>query len=192
MKTDYSHILSLRRTILLLYFFSGVSALVYEIVWARMLGLIVGTAVAAWAAVLIAYMGGMALGSVIGGRIADRVRRPLQLFALCEAGIGLFGAVSPSILHWAQQFCAALPLLPGVQTIAAVMLLIFPTMLMGATFPVVSRALVADNSPFGRDLGIIYAANTSGAIIGTLAVGFFLLPAVGMSASVRIAAGNKL
>ena len=80
MKTDNAPIISSRRTILLLYFFSGVSALVYEIVWARMLGLIVGTAVAAWAAVLVAYMGGMALGSVFGGRIADRVRRPLHGF----------------------------------------------------------------------------------------------------------------
>ena len=56
-----------RRIILPLYFLSGVSALVYEIVWARMLGLVVGTAVAAWAAVLVAYMGGMALGAFFGG-----------------------------------------------------------------------------------------------------------------------------
>jgi spermidine synthase len=173
---------------LLLYFFSGVSALIYEIIWARMLGLIVGTAVTAWAAVLVAYMGGMALGSVLGGRVADRVKRPLRTFALCEAGIGLFGIASPCTLHYLQQFCAALPLLPGMQTALAVMVLVFPTMLMGATFPLVSRALVADMRPLSRDLGIIYAANTFGAIMGTLAVGFFLLPSAGMSASLRVGA----
>jgi spermidine synthase len=188
MKTGHAHMISPRSAIILLYFFSGASALIYEIIWARMLGLLVGTAVTAWAAVLVAYMGGMALGSFLGGRVADRVTRPLLVFALCEAGIGLSGIASPSIVHCIQQFCAALPLLPGMQTIAAVMVLIVPTMLMGATFPVVSRALVADDRPFGRDLGIIYSANTSGAIIGTLAVGFFLLPAVGMSASLCVAA----
>jgi spermidine synthase len=174
--------------ILLLYFFSGVSALVYEIVWARMFGLIIGTAVAAWAAVLVAYMGGMAIGAVAGGRIADRVRRPLQFFVFFEAGIGLFGAASPAILHGVQQLYAIMPFLPGMQTIIAVTVLIVPTMLMGATFPVVSRALVAEERPYSYDLGMIYAANTSGAIIGTLATGFFLLPAVGMSASLIFAA----
>jgi len=182
--------------ILLLYFFSGLSALVYEIVWARMLGLIVGTVVAAWAAVLVAYMGGMALGAFTGGRIADRVSRPRRFFALCEAGIGLFGAASPAILHLVQQLCVAVPLLPGtsavVHTIIRLVIaggvLIIPTMLMGATFPVVSRALVTKGRPFGRDLGVIYAANTSGAIIGTIATGFFLLPVLGMSVSLFLAA----
>ena len=139
-----------RRTILALYFFSGVSALVYEIVWARMLGLIVGTAVAAWAAVLVAYMGGMALGAFFGGRIADRARRPLMVFAICEAGVGLFGAASPAILHLVQKLCANLPLFSGtstgVQAVARIIVaggvLIIPTMLMGATFPAISRALM--------------------------------------------------
>jgi spermidine synthase len=87
--------MSIRIVILLLYFFSGFSALVYEITWARMLGLIIGTTVASWGTVLAVYMGGMALGAAIGGRIVDRISRPFHLFALCEAGIGLFGAASP-------------------------------------------------------------------------------------------------
>jgi spermidine synthase len=185
-----------RRAILPLYFFSGVSALVYEIVWARMLGLIVGAAVGGWAAVLVAYMGGMALGSFFGGRIADRARRPLIVFALCEASIGIFGAVSPAMLHLVQKLCAGLPLLFGTSTgaysvtrlIIAVGVLIIPTMLMGATFPIISRVVAAKDRPFGRDLGVIYAANTIGAIFGTMAAGFFLLPALGMSVSLLMAA----
>ena len=85
--------ISTRIILLFLYFFSGASALIYQIIWARMLGLVVGTAVTAWAAVLVAYMGGMALGYALGGRVADQVKRPLVIFALCEAGIGL--SVSP-------------------------------------------------------------------------------------------------
>ena len=185
-----------RRTILPLYFFSGVSALVYEIVWARMLGLVVGTAVAAWAAVLVAYMGGMALGAFFGGRIVDRAKRPLMVFAFCEAGIGLFGAASPVMLHFVQSLCANLPLLsgtsPGAHTVAriiiAVGVLIIPTMLMGATFPAISRVVAAKGRQLGRDLGVIYAANTFGAIFGTITAGFFLLPALGMSVSLLMAA----
>ena len=185
-----------RRNILFLYFLSGASALVYEIVWARMLGLVVGTAVAAWAAVLVAYMGGMALGAFFGGRIADRVRRPLIVFAFCEAGIGLFGAASPAIMHVVQKLCANLPLLSGTSSgayalarlIIAGGVLIIPTMLMGATFPAISRAVVTKDLPYGRNLGVIYAANTFGAILGTIAAGFFLLPALGMSVSLIMAA----
>ena len=187
MKTRNTQRISSRSVIILLYFFSGVSALIYEIIWARMLGLIVGTAVTAWAAVLIAYMGGMAIGSFLGGRVADQVKRPLLVFALCETGIGLFGIFSPPLLHFVQQFCAIVPLPSGLLTIIAVIVMIFATMLMGATFPLISRAFVSDNLPFGRDIGILYSANTLGAIIGTVTVGFFLLPFAGMSASLFVA-----
>jgi spermidine synthase len=182
------HLLSSRSAIILLYFLSGASALIYEIVWARMLGLIVGTAVTAWAAVLVAYMGGMALGSAIGGKVADKAKRPLLIFALCELGIGLYGVASPSIFNLIRHFCVILPPLTGLQAFIAVAALIVPTMLMGATFPMVSRAVIVDNRPLGRDLGVIYTANTSGAIIGTLSAGFLLLPFVGMAAALTIAA----
>ena len=153
-----------------------------------MLGLIVGTAVTAWAAVLVAYMGGIALGSAIGGNVADKAKRPLLIFALCEFGIGLYGIASPSLFHLIQHFCVILPPWAVLQAFIAVVALFVPTMLMGATFPLVSRAVIVDNRPLGRDLGVIYTANTSGAIIGTLGAGFFLLPFVGMSAALTIAA----
>ena len=189
--------MSIRIIILLLYFLSGFSALVYEIVWARMLGLIVGTTVAAWGAVLAAYMGGMAIGAAIGGRFADRASHPLRLFALYETGIGLFGAASPAILHFAQQLFIAVQPFPGTstatQTITRVIfaggVLVIPTVLMGGTFPAISRTLLAEDRSFGRDLGAIYSVNTFGAVIGAIATGFILLPALGMSASLFLAAG---
>jgi spermidine synthase len=184
-----------RRIILSLYFLSGVSALVYEIVWARMLGLIVGTAVAAWAAVLMAYMGGMALGAFFGGRTVDRVKRPLLVFAFCEAGVGLFGAASPAILHAVQNLCVDMTFLSGPFTGAHIVariiiaggILIIPTTLMGATFPAISRVVASQGGMLGRDLGVIYAVNTFGAIIGTIAAGFFLIPGLGMSVSIFLA-----
>jgi len=183
--------------ILLLYFFSGFSALVYEIVWARMLGLAVGTTVVAWAAVLAAYMGGMALGAAFGGRFADRTSHPVGLFALCEAGIGIFGAISPAIMRSAQNvFLVVQPFIGTSETIQTITRVVFaggvlliPTALMGCTFPVVSRILFSKERPFGRDLGAIYSVNTVGAVAGSLAAGFVLLPALGMSASLCLAAG---
>jgi spermidine synthase len=187
MKTRIMQKISSRSAIIPLYFLSGASALIYEIIWSRMLGLIVGTAVTAWAAVLVAYMGGMALGSFFGGRVADQVKRPLSIFTLCEFGIGLFGISSPLIFHFVQQCCIILPQQTGIQFVIAVTALIFPTMLMGATFPLISRAFMSDIS-LSRDLGVIYSTNILGAITGTLSVGFFLLPFAGMSASLFTAA----
>ena len=186
-----------KTVILLLYFFSGFSALVYEIVWARTLGLVVGTTVVAWAAVLAAYMGGMALGAAFGGRLADRTAHPWRLFALCEAGIGIFGAFSPAIMHSARNvFLIVQPFIgtsEAVQTIFRVVfaggLLLIPTTLMGCTFPAVSRMFFSKDRPFGRDLGALYSVNTAGAVAGSLAAGFVLLPAIGMAASLCCAAG---
>jgi spermidine synthase len=169
-------------------FFSGISALVYQIVWGRMLGLAIGTAVTAWAAVLAAFMGGMALGSVFGGRVADRTVKPLQLLAIIELSIGVYGLLSPLLLRGMQYVCTILPPFAGIQVVVAIITLIVPTMLMGATFPLISRALVTGNRPAGQDLGSIYAANTTGAIIGTLTAGFILLSFAGMSAALMVAA----
>ena len=185
------------RGLLLLFFLSGFSALVYEVVWARMLGLVFGTTVYAWATVLAAYMGGMGLGAVIGGRFADKYSRPLGLFALCEAGIGLFGAASPAILHGVQWiFLAMQPALAGseaLQIVGRIALcagvLVIPTMLMGASLPLIGKSILSPNRPFGRDIGAIYSVNTFGACAGALATGFALLPLLGMFGSLVSAAG---
>jgi predicted membrane-bound spermidine synthase/Tfp pilus assembly protein PilF len=172
----------------ILYFCSGISALVYEIIWARMLGLAVGTAVTAWASVLVSYMGGMALGSLLGGRFADRVSRPLLLFAVCELGIGVTGFASPSLLYGIQHLSGSMPQFPGLQIAISIMVLIIPTMLMGATFPLISRVIIEGKRSAGHDIAVIYSSNVLGAITGTVLAGFFLMPLLGMSVSIRGAA----
>jgi spermidine synthase len=176
------------KALLFLYFCSGISALVYEIIWARMMGLVVGTAVTAWASVLVAYMGGMAFGSFLGGRIADRIPRPLLLFAVCEFGIGIAGILSPSFFYGIRQLSIVIPQFSGIQIVISIISLIIPTMLMGATFPLISRVLIEDNRSAGHDISFIYSVNVFGAITGTVLAGFFLMPAFGMSISVRCAA----
>ncbi len=192
--------MSIRIVILVLYFFSGFTALVYEITWARMLGLIIGTTIAAWGTVLAVFMGGMAVGATAGGRLVDRIRYPFRLFALCEAGIGIFGAASPMLLHLSGRIISAIQPFPATmgaapaftRLIVAGGLLAIPTILMGCTFPAISRALFSKQRPFGDDLGKIYSANTFGAVAGALAAGFALLPAFGMSSSLFLAAGINI
>jgi spermidine synthase len=176
------------KAIVFLYFCSGISALIYEIIWARMLGLVVGTAVTAWASILVAYMGGMAFGSFLGGRIADRAPYPLLLFAVCEFGIGLTGILSPSLFYGIRQLSIALPQFSGLQILISIMGLIIPTIFMGATFPLISRVVIKEKQSTARTIALIYSANVFGAITGTVLAGFFLMPVYGMALSVRSAA----
>src|SRR5438477_11215050 len=83
---------------LLCFFLSGASGLVFEVVWTRELGLVFGSTTLAISTVLSVYMGGLALGSVIAGRFADRVRDPLRAYAIAEAGVGLYGLAIPLLL----------------------------------------------------------------------------------------------
>jgi len=184
-----------RLLLLILYFFSGACALVYEVLWGRMFGLVLGTTIVAWAIVLSAYMGGMALGSFFGGRLADRFSRPLRLFAFCEAGIGVFGACSWAIVLAAQQLLSSnlfinvpASLLEILRISCSGIVLMVPTILMGATFPLVSKGILSKNANAGRDIGIIYSVNTFGAVFGAMATGFVLLPALGMSTTLYLAA----
>src|SRR5437762_11390144 len=83
---------------LLCFFLSGASGLIFEVVWTRELGLVFGSTTLAISTVLSVFMGGLALGSVIAGRIADRLRDPLRIYALAEAGVGLYGLLIPLLL----------------------------------------------------------------------------------------------
>src|SRR6266481_714869 len=179
---------------------SGAAALVYEVVWLRMLGLVVGHAVDALAGVLAAFMAGLAIGAALFGRLAGRVRRPLAACALLEGGIAAYAALLP----WAV---AALPLasLPlgqalGLtyggwsltQTALACALLLPPTVLMGGTLPLLSQAAGSGRAAAARVAGGLYALNTCGAVLGALAAGYWLLPAAGNRGTTWIAAGANL
>ena len=86
-----------QKALLVLFFFSGVSSLVYQVVWARMLTVVFGTTLLATSTVLSAFMAGLALGSWVLGRYIDRCKHPLRIFAALEVGIGLFALFFPSI-----------------------------------------------------------------------------------------------
>ncbi len=181
-------------------FLSGAAGLVYQVVWLRMLGLVFGHAVDALTAVLVAFMSGLALGSALGGRLSSRARSPLAIYAWLEAGIAVYALCLPPGLPALTRVSLTLRDALGlsyegwslVQVALAFLVLLPPTVLMGATLPLVSQALASGGEAPGRRVGALYAVNTWGAVTGTLAAGYFLLPPLGNRVTVWIAAGANL
>ena len=179
---------------------SGAAALVYEVVWLRMLGLVVGHAVDALTAVLAAFMAGLALGAALFGRFAGRLRKPLAACAWLEGGVAAYAVLLPFAL--AALPGASLPLRAAFgfsydgwslsQTALACALLLPPTVLMGGTLPLLSQAAGGGHAAPARVAGALYALNTCGAVLGALAAGYWLLPTAGNRATGWIAAGANL
>ena len=180
----------------LLFFCSGGCALVYQVMWLRLLALVFGVTVYAASTVLASFMGGLAVGSYAAGRFAGRLRSPLRTFGLVEIGVGLSALATPLVLDAIKSVWVALyPSLPSslafltvARFVAAFAVLIVPTTLMGATLPIVMRSALARQAAAGSRMGLLYAVNTTGAIVGALVAGFYLVPDVGVSRSFWIAA----
>ncbi len=182
------------------FFFSGAAGLIYQVVWTRMLTQIFGNTTYAIATVLSAFMAGLAIGSYLFGQIADRGKNDFLLYGILEAGVGVYGFLVPWIFAVAQKIYGPIfglnesyPFLFNlVLFFLSFVLLVFPTLLMGATLPVLSRFFVRSFAQFGRRVGDLYATNTFGAVIGCAAGGFVLIPTLGMRATVYVAAAVNL
>jgi predicted membrane-bound spermidine synthase/Flp pilus assembly protein TadD len=185
---------------LLCFFFSGAAGLIYQVVWTRMLTQIFGNTTYAIATVLSAFMAGLAMGSYLFGRIADRGRNDFLLYGILEAGVGVYGFAVPWLFAIAQKVYGPIfglnesyPFIFNlVLFFLSFVLLVFPTLLMGATLPVLSRFYVRSFAQFGRRVGDLYATNTLGAVIGCAAAGFLFIPTLGMRTTVFVAAGVNL
>jgi spermidine synthase len=187
-------------TILLIgvcFVFSGATGLIYEVLWARMLGLVFGATTLAVSTVLAAFMGGLALGSAIAGRLAQRIRKPVSVYGWIEIGIAVYALLVPFLFRWVDNLYALIwqHFQPGFfafslwRFLLSCLMLLLPTTLMGATLPVLSAALVRHGSTAVTRL---YACNLAGAILGTLAAGFVLLPLFGVRTTIVIAAAINL
>jgi spermidine synthase len=180
-----------------LLFVSGVSALIYQVLWLRLLSLTFGVTTHAASTVLASFMGGLAVGSVVAGRLADRLRRPLRLFGAVELLIGACALATPLVLAAAHSgYIVVFSRLPDslaigtvIRLLMSIAVLIVPTSLMGATMPIVVKAVVTGLDSLGPKIGLLYAANTAGAIGGALLAGFYLIPHVGLTQSFLLAAG---
>jgi spermidine synthase len=179
-----------------LFFCSGASALIYQVIWLRKLGLVFGVTVFAASTVWASFMSGLAIGSLLAGAVADRVRRPLLWFAGAEALIGVSALLTPFGLDLFQSWYASIhPSIPHnafalttLRVMATLAVLFVPTVLMGATLPLVIKSSLIRSARLGPRVGTLYATNTAGAIIGTLGAGLFLIPRFGMGDALLYAA----
>jgi spermidine synthase len=187
----------LRRSglVLAIFVLSGAAGLIYEVVWSRQLVLVFGNTTQAVATILTGFFGGMAVGSFVGGRLADRVRSPLRLYGILELILVVVVILTPitfRLLHEVYRAAfGSLEAQPGLLALVrfglAILALSPATVLMGATLPALTRHLTSDEH-LSRAFARLYAANTFGAILGTIAAGFFLIELFGLTNTLLIGA----
>ncbi len=177
---------------------SGFAALLYQTAWLRQFSLVFGTSELAVATILAAYMGGLAIGAVVAGRVVERVRRPILVYGVLEAGIALTALAVPVLLAGASALYGWMlgdqPSPPHAATIGqpvfylivAFLVLALPTGFMGATLPMLIRHVVQRNEEVGSKVALLYATNTAGAVAGTVVAGFILLPTLGLKGTVWV------
>ncbi|RJP34413.1 MAG: hypothetical protein C4547_10825 [Phycisphaerales bacterium] len=171
-----------------LFLSSGATALVYQVAWTRSLTLIFGASHEAISIVLASFMAGLAAGGVVFGRWSERVRRPLRLYGQVEIAVALFAlllvpllrVVDASYVAVAQRLESTGWALNACRVALAFAVLVLPTFFMGGTLPLLVRFLVRGPADLGERLSGLYAVNTFGAVLGTLAAGFVLLPRLGV------------
>lgn len=175
---------------------SGATGLIYEVLWARMLGLVFGATTLAVSTVLAAFMGGLALGSALAGRRGAAVKRPVRAYGLLEIGIALYALAVPFLFTFVDNLYAIIwqNFHPGFfafslwRFLLSCVMLLIPTTLMGATLPLLSAALLRSAGPNSTSITKLYTRNLVGAIGGCLIAGFLLLPILGVRTTIYVAA----
>jgi len=178
---------------------SGFSGIVYQLVWSRYMQLMFGNTVHAVATVVACYMLGLVIGSLVFGRLADRVKRSYRLFMLLEASVGVYGLCSPNLYAAVTDLNIWLAQTYGGQEMAGdiwritlgLAYLLIPTCLMGGVFPVMVKCRNRLDESIGQDVGAIYALHTFGAAGAALITGFWLIRLIGLAGSIVIAAASN-
>ena len=185
-----------RLAIYTIFFLSGATGLMYEVVWARQLVLVFGNTTQAVSAILTGFFGGLAIGALLGGRIADRVRRPLQMYGILELALVGVVLLTPTLFRALHEvYRAGYASLENAPTRLALvryglaLLALAPaTILMGATLPTLSRRLSRSGAELGHTFARLYAVNTAGAVTGTFVAGIFLIELLGLTGTLVVGA----
>lgn len=185
--------------IAVLFFASGFSSLIYQVVWNRLLVFLFGSTTFATASVLAVFMTGLAAGSFIGGRLCMKTARPLLWYGILEGIVGIWALAVPHLLEsavplykmiWAYRSVGFL--FPILRLCVAGAVLVIPTACMGATLPLLAKYVSNNPNTVGKQVGSLYAINTFGAVGGASLAGFFLLPVFGLHAAICIAAAINI
>jgi spermidine synthase len=178
--------------VLLCFFVSGMAGLIYQIVWARYLALFLGHTSYAIVAVLVAFMGGLALGNAWFGIRADQSPRPLALYGWLEIGIGVYALIFPLYYAFCHEAFVSLarhlqPASTGLLALKfgfSLLTILIPTFLMGATFPVLAKFVTRSLSELRERVAALYCINSAGAVAGCLVADFWWIPAFGLGRTV--------
>jgi len=178
------------------FLLSGTAGLIYEVVWAKYLSILFGNTTYAYTVVLATFMGGLAFGSFSLGRLADKIRDRLSLYACAEIGIAVFCALTSRIIVLAKimYLAAARHYPPNSAGLTLVMCLIgaaimlLPTILMGGTLPILSTYMTTSPSSRGKTVARLYYINSFGAVVGTVLSGYYLIYHFGLGLTIIMAA----
>ena len=190
-----------RTAFYLLFTVSGFAGLIYESIWTHYLKLFLGHAAYAQSLVLVVFMGGMALGAAVCGRVSTRLRNPLAGYAMVEAVVGLCALglheVFVAVTDW--SYASLLPglgsegLVLGAKLAVSCLLILPQSILLGATFPLMSAGLVrAHPAASGESVAMLYFTNSLGAAAGVLASGFLFIEWFGLPGTLRSAGAINL
>jgi len=194
------HQLSRSSWIYFLFLFSGIASLIYQVVWVRMLTLVFGHTIYSVSIVLSAFMAGLGLGSYLWGRTIDKAGKPLLIYGKIEILIGVSAALLSILLsnftpiyawlhHWLPKSFFLLAILKAILTF---LLVLVPTIFMGATLPVMCKYFATEDANLGQQVGYLYSINTLGAAAGCLFAGYFLIGFFGVLETALVAAGINL
>ncbi len=181
--------MKLKRTLAIgsLFFVSGLTSLVYETLWVRVLSLGVGSTSTAMSIVLSIFFAGLSLGSWGAGKFIHRISRPVLCYGILEGIIGLYSLVLLPILFQFHSVLSYLPLTGSfswlgtiLKFVVVLLLLVVPTTLMGASLPILIRIFVKSSENLGKRISLLYGVNTLGAVAGAFLSGFVLIPALGI------------
>src|SRR5437867_5876601 len=182
--------------VLILFFCSGATALIYEVVWSKYLAQMFGSTIYAQTVVLAVFMGGLALGNRVFGARSERFARPVRAYGFVELAIGLYAFFFPTIFSAADKAFVALGgavlehslVLLAIKAGLSLALLIVPTILMGGTLPLLAVFLQRSSLEGGRQSARFYSVNSLGAVSGAAIAGFYLVQSWGMVASLQLTA----
>lgn len=175
-------------------FASGLASLVLEVVWTRQLRLVFGSTTLAASTILVAYMLGLGLGGIVGGRLSSRIRDGVRAYGWMEVAIGLYALAVPAALARLPELnrglLADLDFWPAAlcRFLIALLVVILPTFFMGATLPVLVSAATRLDPRVGRHTSLLYGVNTLGAMAGVLLATFVLFERLGIAGASRVGA----
>lgn len=169
------------------FFSSGFAALIYQVVWQRVLFATFGINIEAVTIVVTAFLLGLGFGSIAGGMLSDDQRiHPLVAFAGLEMAIGLYGLLSIPLFHRAADL--SLGTSTAMAGVMSFVLVVFPTLFMGATLPLLVSFAIRYSHNVGLSVGWLYFVNTAGSALASVATVVFVLRTMGETGTVRIAA----